>query len=157
MVIFGQARAAMTAWTCAHVDGKSTRVSKPSHGPLDGVENTPLRRPSATLEGLSRQTLMIDIPKPLFESRQNLATPAAIQALAEAQVAREDLLRRHFAGDWGDVNPDDWQENDRALDTGSRILSAYVISTGVRVWVMTEAASATGLRSATTILLPTEY
>jgi hypothetical protein len=100
---------------------------------------------------------MIDLPKPLFESRQNLATPSAIQALAAAQVAREDLLRRHFAGDWGDIDPDDGQENDRALDTGARILSAYVLSTGVRVWVMTEAASATGVRSATTILLPTEY
>jgi hypothetical protein len=100
---------------------------------------------------------MIDVPKPLFESRQNLATPAALQALASAEVTREDLLRRHFAGDWGDVDPDDGQENDRALDTGARILSAYVLSTGIRVWVMTEAASSAGVRSATTILLPTEY
>ena len=100
---------------------------------------------------------MIDLPKPLFESRQNLATTSAIQALNEAQVAREDLLRRHFAGDWGDVDPDDGQENDRALVTGARILSAYVLSTGLRIWVMTEAVSATGVRSATTILLPTEY
>lgn len=100
---------------------------------------------------------MIDLPKPLFDSRQNLATPAAIQALAAAQVVREDLLRRHFAGDWGDVDPDDGQENDRALDTGARVLSAYVLSTGVRVWVMSEAASAAGIRPATTILLPTEY
>ena len=100
---------------------------------------------------------MIDTPKPLFESRQTIATPAAIQALAGAEIAREDLLRRHFAGDWGDVDPDDGSENDRSLDTGARILSAYVLSTGVRVWVMTEAASASGVRPATTILLPTEY
>jgi hypothetical protein len=100
---------------------------------------------------------MIDLPKPLFESRQNLATPSAIQALAAAHVAQEDLLRRHFAGDWGDVDPDDGQENDRALDTGARVLSAYNLSTGIRVWVMTEAASAAGIRAATTILLPTEY
>ena len=100
---------------------------------------------------------MINLPKPLFESRQNLATPAAIQALAASQVALEDLLQRHFAGEWGDVDPDDGQENDRALDTGARILSAYVLPTGGRVWVMTEAASAAGIRQATTILLPTEY
>jgi hypothetical protein len=100
---------------------------------------------------------MIDLPKPLFDSTRNLATPAAIEALAAADVAQEDLLRRHFAGDWGDVDPDDGQENDRALETGAHVLSAYVLSTGVRVWVMTEAASATGVRSATTILLPTEY
>jgi hypothetical protein len=100
---------------------------------------------------------MIDLPKPLFDSRQNLATPAAIQALAAAQVAREDLLRRHFAGDWGDVDPDDGELNDQAIDTGARILSAYVLPTGVRVWVMTEAASDSGVRPATTILLPAEY
>jgi hypothetical protein len=105
-------------------------------------------------EGLYR---MIDQPRPLFESRQYVATPAAIRALADAQVAREDLLQRHFSGDWGDVDPDDGQENDRALDTGGRILSAYILPTGVRVWVMTEAASATGVRPTTTILLPTEY
>lgn len=100
---------------------------------------------------------MINVPKPLFESRQILATPAAIEALAAAHLAREELLHRHFAGDWGDVDPDDRLENDRAIDTGARILSAYVLSTGVRVWVMTEAISASGVRSATTILLPTEY
>jgi hypothetical protein len=100
---------------------------------------------------------MIDLPKPLFSSRQTLATPSAIEALAAAHLTRESLLSRHFAGDWGDVDPDDGQENDRALDTGARILSAYVLSTGVRVWVMTEAVSATGVRPATTILLPTEY
>jgi hypothetical protein len=100
---------------------------------------------------------MIDLPKPLFASRQNLVTPAALHVLAAAQVAQEDLLRRHFAGDWGDVDPDDGKENDLALDTGARILSAYNLSTGVRVWVMTEAASVAGVRPATTILLPTEY
>jgi hypothetical protein len=100
---------------------------------------------------------MIDTPKPRFDSLQALATPATIQAVAEAEIAREDLLQRHFAGDWGDVDPDDGSENDQSLDTGGRLLSSYVLSTGVRVWVMTEAASASGVRPATTILLPTEY
>lgn len=100
---------------------------------------------------------MIDLPKPLFGSRQSLATPAATQALAEARVAREDVLRRHFSGDWGDVDPDDGEANDQAINTGARILSAYVLPTGVRIWVMTEAASDSGVRPATTILLPTEY
>lgn len=100
---------------------------------------------------------MIDLPKPLFDSRRIFVTPAAIQALATAQVTREDLLLRHFAGDWGDVEPGDAQENDKAVETGARILSAYILSTGVRVWVMTEAASACGGRSVTTVLLPAEY
>lgn len=100
---------------------------------------------------------MINIPKPLFASTENLITPAASDALEIARARKEDLLTRHFSGDWGDVDADDEKENDRALDTGSRILSAYVLSTGVRVWVMTEAASTNGIRPATTILLPTEY
>jgi hypothetical protein len=100
---------------------------------------------------------MIDLPKPLFGSKHCLATPAAIRALADAQVAREDLLQRHFAGDWGDVDPDDGEANDQAIDTGARILSAYILPSGIRVWVMTEATSDKGVRPATTILLPTEY
>jgi hypothetical protein len=100
---------------------------------------------------------MIDTPKPLFQSLAILATPAAIQALAAAQVPENSLLSQHFEGNWGDVDPDDGNANDRAIDTGARILSAYVLPTGVRVWVMTEAASASGVRSVTTILLPTEY
>lgn len=100
---------------------------------------------------------MIDTPKPLFQSLRTLATPAAIQALAAAKVPEDSLLGQHFAGDWGDVDPDDGDANDQAIDTGARILSAYVLPTGVRVWVMTEAASDSGVRPATTILLPTEY
>jgi len=42
--------------------------------------------------------------------------------------------------------------NDRALREGDRLLSAYKTSTGERLWVITEAD-----RSATTILLPSEY
>lgn len=100
---------------------------------------------------------MINLPKPLFESQQNFATPSAIQELAGARVDREDLLQRHFSGDWGDVDLDDGDANDRAVETGERILSAYVLPTGVRVWVMTEATSGSGVRPTTTILLPTEY
>jgi hypothetical protein len=86
-----------------------------------------------------------------------LATPAALQALEEAKMSQDDLLRRHFTGDWGDVDLDDGKENDRALETGARILSAYALPTGVRVWVMTEATASSGVRPATTVLLPTEY
>jgi hypothetical protein len=100
---------------------------------------------------------MINTPQSLFGSLRIVATPAAIQALADATTAEEELLRRHYTGDWGDVGPDDELENDNAIETGSRILSAYILSTGVRVWVMTEAASSAGARPATTILLPTEY
>jgi hypothetical protein len=62
------------------------------------------------------------------------------------------FLARHARGDWGELCPADMRANDRALREGDRLLSAYKTSTGERLWVITEAD-----RSATTILLPSEY
>ena len=61
-------------------------------------------------------------------------------------------LYRHQCGDWGMVCPFDWNENDEAMKTGCRILSAYESSSGVKFWIITEWD-----RSYTTILLPEEY
>ena len=81
-----------------------------------------------------------------------LATPGAINAMKEAGESPLKLLRRHVHGDWGDLHEDDLRANELATRRGMRILSAYVLSTGERVWIITEAN-----RSATTILLPQEY
>jgi hypothetical protein len=50
------------------------------------------------------------------------------------------LLVRHESGDWGEVGPEDSRENDRAVKTGARVLSAYTVR-GIRIWIMTDAAS----------------
>ncbi|KKN39327.1 hypothetical protein LCGC14_0744320 [marine sediment metagenome] len=63
-----------------------------------------------------------------------------------------DLLRRHASGDWGDLSPDDRKANEEALKNGDRLLSAYHLLSGVKLWVITEAD-----RSSTCILLPDEY
>ena len=55
-------------------------------------------------------------------------------------------------GDFGDVSEEDWELNEEAVDTGDRILSAYHDRNGVKFWIITEWD-----RSATTILLPSEY
>ena len=89
---------------------------------------------------------------PLFSLGQVVSTPGALEAVAEADESFEQLLRRHVSGDWGVLCVEDQQENARALANGWRILSAYVLSTGVKIWVITEAD-----RSVTTILLPSEY
>lgn len=91
---------------------------------------------------------------PAFDLGRLVATPAALAALEAAggpAVSRQ-LLRRHLAGDWGDVDPEDWAANERALRDGARLLSAYMLATGERLWILTE-----GDRSATTILLPADY
>jgi hypothetical protein len=51
------------------------------------------------------------------------------------------------------VDREDWAANERALLEGTRLLSAYQLpSTGEKIWVITEWD-----RSATTLLLPSEY
>src|ERR671931_2726167 len=84
-------------------------------------------------------------------------TPGALAALQRHGVAPATLLDRHASGDWGDIDPEDQGLNEQALRTGDRLLSVYPIAEGVTIWVITEAADDDGERSATTILLPTEY
>lgn len=91
-------------------------------------------------------------PQPKFSLGHLVATPAAIASLHAAGVSPMSLLRRHACGDWGQMSDADQRSNERALEEGSRLLSAYTLPTKVRVWVITEAD-----RSATTVLLPREY
>jgi hypothetical protein len=87
-----------------------------------------------------------------FPLGQIVATPGALQALTEAGDFPASFLQRHVVGDWGELDEEDRQENERSVSAGCRLLSAYATSTGIRIWVITEAD-----RSATCILLPEEY
>lgn len=92
-------------------------------------------------------------PRPArFSLGQVVATPGALHALEAAGQAPLAFLSRHQQGDWGVVGKADAQANDDALRSGERLLSAYLLKDGVKIWVITEAD-----RSATTILLPDEY
>jgi len=88
---------------------------------------------------------------------QIVATPGALVALAVAGTSPSTLLSRHASGDWGDLDAHDRAANDAALRDGSRLLSAYIVAEGVKVWIITEAADEDGHRAATTLLLPEEY
>jgi hypothetical protein len=92
------------------------------------------------------------IRPPRFSLGQLVATPGALQALAAAGQSPMEFVQRHQSGDWGEVNDEDRRENEYSVQRGFRILSAYPLRTGVRMWVITEAD-----RSATTLLLPEEY
>jgi hypothetical protein len=50
------------------------------------------------------------------------------------------------------VDEHDRRENELSLIHGFRLLSAYTLISGTKIWIITEAD-----RSATTILLPEEY
>lgn len=87
-----------------------------------------------------------------FPLGQLVATPGALDTLNEAQLGFWPYIKRHASGDWGDVSPEDAVENELSLEQGFRLLSAYTLPAGDRIWIITEAD-----RSATTILLPEEY
>ena len=87
-----------------------------------------------------------------FAPGRLLATPGALAALTDAGVNGAAYFARHLAGDWGELDAEDRAANERALLTGERLLSAYTLPTGVRLWLITDAD-----RSATTALLPAEY
>lgn len=89
---------------------------------------------------------------PLFPLGQLFATPGAIEVCEEAGTTPLAYIKRHAAGDWGDMDPEDIAANDRALERGGRLFSAYSLPTSERLWVITEADY-----SATTALTPMEY
>jgi len=89
-----------------------------------------------------------------FELGRILATPGVIEAVGWPVILA--LIARHASGDWGDLDDEDKQANEAALQNGGRIFSAYDAH-GVRVWIITEAVGEDGHRAATTALLPEEY
>jgi hypothetical protein len=95
---------------------------------------------------------MIDRNRPLFSLGQIVSTPGALEALQQAGQAPLVFLNRHVRGDWGDVCAEDAEANLQSLKDGSRLLSSYKTSKGVKLWIITEAD-----RSSTCILLPEEY
>ena len=97
-------------------------------------------------------TTKVDRPVVKLRLGQLVATPAAIAAMTEPGQDPALLLARHRTGDWGEVSAEDAAANDRAVVEGDRVLSAYPLPNGGRLWIITEAD-----RSATTILLPDDY
>ena len=86
----------------------------------------------------------------LFPMGRLLATPGALEAISGDEIAI--ALDRHLKGDWGDVCNEDKRINNASLKDGLRLLSAYHTQDDLTFWIITEAD-----RSATTVLLPSEY
>jgi len=90
------------------------------------------------------------VPLAKFRLGHIVSTPNAL-----SQLTQDDILmgiQRHQAGDWGEVDELDRQENELSLKQGFRLLSVYRAANGVKFWIITEAD-----RSATTVLLPEDY
>lgn len=87
-----------------------------------------------------------------FPLGQMVMTQGAAAALEEVGQSPFEFLCRHQRGDWGDVCEEDRRENELSLRKGFRLLSVYRTKAGVKLYIITEHD-----RSATTILLPSEY
>lgn len=88
----------------------------------------------------------------MFELGTILSTPGALKAIEDSGQTPAEFVSRHANCDWGDVCEEDAVLNDKSLQDGARLLSAYHTEAGEKIWVITEAD-----RSSTTILRPDEY
>jgi hypothetical protein len=76
---------------------------------------------------------------------------------AQEELPREEVisaLSRHVRGDWGDLYPEDMEQNELAVAKGEgRLFSLYrSAETGKSFYIITEPD-----RTCTTVLLPSEY
>lgn len=94
---------------------------------------------------------------PAFSIGTVLSTPGALEAFNRNGQTPFEFLQRHIAKDWGELDEEDRQANEQALIEGSRLLSAYKLKDGTKIWAITEAQNDSGHREATTFLLPEEY
>jgi len=82
-----------------------------------------------------------------------VATPGALAALETNGQPASAFLDRHASRDWGDaLGEEDRAANDEALRIDERLLSAYYLRNGQKIWIITEWD-----RSVSTVLLPSEY
>ena len=95
--------------------------------------------------------------KPKFRLGKMVITPGAIDILAKHGTTPEALLKKHQAGNWGNLCQEDSALNDEAVanegdpEKQRRLLSSYKTGDDT-IWIITEWD-----RSVTTLLLPSEY
>lgn len=87
-----------------------------------------------------------------FPLGQCLVTRGASEALNESGEWAMKYLLKHQSGEWGDLGAEDKAENEFSVLNNFRILSAYVLPNGKRIYVITEMD-----RSVSTVLLCEEY
>jgi hypothetical protein len=94
--------------------------------------------------------IVLHVVVPRFALGRLVVTANALRHLAAGDI--QSALCRHLAGDWGDLDEHDRQENERALVLSNRLLSVYRGADGTRFYVITESGFAL-----TTVLLSEDY
>lgn len=117
---------------------------KQTGNPAHPLPTTPNSEPRQSTVGIAK--------RPLFPLGHVCATPAAMDLMEQLSLSPLEFIVRHVFGDWGQVCQDDREANQAALQNGTRLLSAYEVPGGQRLWVLTEAD-----RSVTTLMCPSDY
>jgi len=93
-----------------------------------------------------------------FDLGPVVSTPGALDALRACGADPLQFLSRHARGDWGELDDADKAANAAALQSGVRLMSAYTLPDGTKLWIITDAEiDDNHNRQATTLLLPDEY
>lgn len=94
--------------------------------------------------------ILITVIPAKFDLGDIVATANAIARFPGETL--EHCLNRHSQGDWGKLDKEDKDANERALTLGGRLMSSYPIPDQGKLWIITEAD-----RTVTTLLLPEDY
>lgn len=90
--------------------------------------------------------------KILFHPGRCVMTNGAAELLGSLGKQPLDYIHMHVGQLKGQMCDEDHEANMRAIENGTRVFSRYEVASNQAIYVITEAD-----RSATTILLPSEY
>ncbi len=89
---------------------------------------------------------------PIVRSPNVVATSGASALLQKEGLFPGPYIQRHMHGDWGDIGPEDWAQNQESLLSQGMLMSVYTTPRGSVIWAITDPGW-----DATTLLLPEEY
>ena len=95
-------------------------------------------------------SMVTSLKVPKLNLGRIVITSNALSVLAMDEV--NAALRRHQAGDWGNVCAEDWKSNDRSCRDLGMVLSVYESAKGIRFYVITDPD-----HEISTVLLPEDY
>ena len=117
---------------------------------FDENEGWCLQRLSDLNDDVCMTVRLLPLEQRKFPMGTLVMTKNAMHQLDDRDVAK--ALERHLTGDWGDIESEDWEQNESALRDGFRLFSVYRDRRDSKFWIITEAD-----RSVTTVLLPKDY
>ena len=103
--------------------------------------------------------MVLDLGKGLYNMKFNVGQVLMTNGVSSLITDNDKFAKfvaksfiRHCNGDWGDLDGEDIEMNDKSLRNGERLFSKYNFDGETSIYIITEWD-----RSATTILFPEEY